>query len=70
MLSVFHAQGITFVAHAMPCGMGWLSTVDVVYPDTLVCQHQRLDPYPTEVAALLGSFADAAYLAAQVRKKD
>ena len=70
MLSLFHSRGFTFVAHAVECGVGWISTVDIVDTDRVVSQHQRLDPYPTQVAALLGSFADASHLAAIVRKTD
>jgi len=70
MLSLFHAQGFTFVAHAVECGLGWISTVDIVDTDQIVSQHSRLDPYPTQVAALLGSFADASHLASLVRGKE
>lgn len=70
MVSFFHSHGITFIACAMACREGWISTVDIVTDVLEVSRHQRLEVYPTQVAALLASFADASHLAALVKRLD
>ncbi|MCZ2495453.1 hypothetical protein GN316_01670 [Xylophilus sp. Kf1] len=70
MVSFFHSQGITFIACAVACREGWISTVDIVMDAVEVSRHQRLEVYPTQVAAALASFADASHLAALVRRLD
>lgn len=68
MVSFFHSQGITFIACALACREGWISTVDIVTGVVDVSRHQRLEVYPTQIAASLASFADASHLAAMVKR--
>lgn len=65
---MFHSNGITFFADALKCNEGWLPTVDIVSSEVDVTRHQRLEVYPTEVAAKLASFADAYHLSALIRR--
>ncbi|QHI97099.1 hypothetical protein GT347_03320 [Xylophilus rhododendri] len=68
MFHVFHASGVTFFACAVACKTGWLPVVDIVTNRSDITRHQRLEVYPTQIAALLASFADASYLASLVRQ--
>ncbi len=67
---MFHAKGITFFADALKCREGWLPTVDIVASDIDITRHQRLEIYPTEVAAQLASFADAYQMSVVIRRSN